>query len=66
MPKGFEKGRVEHPIQITKEVHAEPQLQKEPWLQKEEHPNILSQNDEPSELEVSFIPFISIKQNERI
>jgi len=29
-PKSFRKGRGERPIQITKEVHAEPQLQKEP------------------------------------
>ena len=29
-PKGFGKGRVEPPILITKEVHTEPPLQKEP------------------------------------
>ena len=65
-PKGFGNRRVEPLIQITKEVHAEPHLQKEPQPQKEEHPKIISQNDEPLELEVSFIPFISIKQNKRI
>ena len=31
-PKGFGKGRVEPPIQITKEVHVEPPLQKETQL----------------------------------
>jgi len=54
-PKGFGKGRVKPPIQIPKEVHADPPLTKQPQPQKEEHQMILPENDEPSELEVGFI-----------
>ena len=56
-PKGFRKGRVEPPIQIPEEMHADPPLTKKPQPQKEEHQNILPENDEPSELEVTFISF---------
>ena len=65
-PKGFGEGRLEPPIQITKEVHAEPPLQKEPQPQKEEHQKILSENDEPSELEVTFISLFHLYQSSRM
>ena len=53
--KGFKKGRVEPLIQLSKEVHADPPLTKKPQVQKEEHQKILPENDEPLELEATFI-----------
>ena len=51
----FGKGRVEPPIQIPKEMHVDSPLTKQPKRQKEEHQRILPKNDEPSELEVTFL-----------
>ena len=64
-PKGFGKGRVDPPIQ-AKEVHAGPPLQKEPQPQKEEHQKILPENDEPSELEITFISLFHLYQSSRM
>ena len=50
--KGFGNGRVEPPTQINIEEH--PEQVKEPQPQREEQLKMFSQNDETSELEVSF------------
>ena len=55
VPKGFGKERVDLPIQLPKEVHADPPLTEKPQPQKEEHQKILPENDEPSELELTTI-----------
>ena len=47
VPKGFGKGRAEPLIQIPKEMHADPPLTEKPQPQKEEHQNILPEDDEP-------------------
>ena len=62
-PKGVGKERVEPPIQIPKEVHADPPLQKQPQSQKEQHQRILPENDEPSELEATFISLFHLYQS---
>ena len=46
-PEGFGKRRVEPPIQIPKKVHAGLPLTEKPQPQKEEHQNILPEDDEP-------------------
>ena len=54
---------MEPPIQITKEVPAEPPLQKEPQPQKEERQKILLENGEPSELVVTVISLFHLYQS---
>ena len=54
---------MEPSIQLNREEHPEQARETQP--EKKEQPKIFSQNDEASELEVSFNSFISIKGKEK-
>lgn len=64
--KGFGKGRVEPPIELPKDEHAQPPLQQKPQPQNEHQQNIFSETDDPSELEVMFFPLYHIYQSSMV